>query len=116
MQLLRSLSMILLLLAMMASSVTMAQARHQPRPIGDMVLCTGYGMMVVPIDAQGQPTGPMLPCPDSILAVSALEAGAPDLPLPVLQPLNLTHALRELPAPASGGPLLPRSRAPPVAV
>lgn len=116
MKLLRALSILLLLLAVMASSVTMAVARQQARAVGEMVLCTGYGMVVVSVDAQGQPTGPMMPCPDCVMAVSALAAGPVTLPVPPQMLVALEHALRNLPAPATGRTVHQRTRAPPVAV
>lgn len=57
------------------SSVTMAQARHHPRAAGVMELCTGIGMIAVSVDAQGNPVGPMLPCPDCTPAAFALPDG-----------------------------------------
>ena len=111
----RAIAIALLALAVMASSVTMAVARNQPRPIGEMVLCTGYGMVVVSVDAQGQPTGPMMPCPDCIISL----AGLTDTPamLPAAPQLLVAHAysLRSLPAPATGTPVFRHPRAPPVA-
>lgn len=116
MSFLRSLSLAFLVLAVMASSVTMAPARHQPRAVGEMVLCTGSGMVMVQIDAQGQPTGPLLTCADCLMAFSALDPGVTALPLPALHLMALAHDLRAQPAPEGAGPLLPRSRAPPVLV
>ncbi|MFN3954052.1 MAG: hypothetical protein ACK4LQ_06315 [Pararhodobacter sp.] len=112
----RALSVLFLVLAVMASSVTMAVARQQARAVGEMVLCTGYGMVVVSVDAQGQPTGPMMPCPDCVMAVSALTAGPAVLPAPPQVLAALEHALRDLPAPATGRTVHKRTRAPPVAV
>lgn len=112
----RSLAMSLLVLAVMVSSVTMAVARNQPRPVGEMVLCTGYGMVIVGVDAQGKPAGPMMPCPDCVLSIAGLEGDAATVPLPPQSLVALAHALRNLPAPASGAPVFHHPRAPPVAV
>lgn len=112
----RALAVTLLALAVMASSVTMATARHQPRPVGEMVLCTGYGMVVVSVDAHGQPTGPMMPCPDCVPALAGLEGTAAILPQPALTLRSQAHTLRNLPAPARGAAVFRHPRAPPAAV
>ena len=116
MQSLRSLALTLLALAVMASSVTMVQARHQARAVGEVVLCTGYGMVSIEVDAEGNPVGPMLPCPDCIIAATGLDAGPAAVPMPPLDITVLTHALRDLPAPARGARLVFNARAPPVTV
>ncbi|MCC5986241.1 MAG: hypothetical protein JJT95_01070 [Pararhodobacter sp.] len=116
MQRMRIFALTLLALAVMASSVTMVQARHQARGVGEVVLCTGYGMVSVEIDAEGNPVGPMLPCPDCIMATAALDTGPATAPHPVLRLVALAHALRDHPAPASGAPVFRHARAPPVAV
>jgi len=112
----RSIAITLLALAVMVSSVTMAVARQQPRPMGEMVLCTSYGMVVMSVDAQGQPTGPMMPCPDCVLSLAGLEGGAATVPLPAQALVALAHALRSLPATAPEAPVFRHPRAPPVAV
>lgn len=71
------------------SSVTMAGARHQERAAGQVTLCTGLGMVAVAIDQQGNPVGPMLPCPDCIVASVAVAPGAP---VPTRPPLRLSRA------------------------
>lgn len=72
MKTLRALSLLWMVLVLATSSVTMAMARHQPRAIGAVELCTGYGLVSVAIDAQGNPTGPLMPCPDATPALAAL--------------------------------------------
>lgn len=47
----------------------MAVARGQTMAAGTMVLCTGSGPLVVPVDADGQPTGPAHVCPDCALSL-----------------------------------------------
>lgn len=116
MQRMRIIALTLLALAVMASSVTMVQARHQARAVGEVVLCTGYGMVSIEVDAEGNPVGPMLPCPDCIMAATALDTGTATVPQPPRQLLALAHALRDQPAPASGAPVFRHARAPPVAV
>jgi len=112
----RTIAITLLALAVMASSVTMAVARNQPRPIGELVLCTGYGMVVVSVDAKGQPSGPMMPCPDCVITLAGLDGGGAALPRPPQVLVAQAHALRSLPAPAPGARVYRHPRAPPVAV
>lgn len=113
---LRSFALTLLVLAMMAASVVMAQARHQARAVVEVVLCTGHGMASIEVDADGNPVGPMLPCPECHNAAAGLDIAPASA---VLAPNEISapaHALRELPAPARNAPVCRHARAPPVAV
>ncbi len=112
---LRSLSLIALVLALTVASVTMAVARHQARAVDEVVLCTGYGMVTVAIDAEGRPTDAMAPCPDCILSLVALGPDGPGVLGPPRRLDAIRHALRDLPAPRSGAPVFRHARAPPVA-
>lgn len=110
----RALSVILLVLALASSSVTMAVARHQPRAIGSVQLCTGNGLVHVAVDAQGQPTGPLMPCPDATLALAALT----NVSAPVLR-ISSDWAPAEFqtlahPVPLRRIPSFRHARAPPV--
>ncbi len=116
MKILRALSSCLLVLTLVVSSVTMATARHQPRAVGEMVLCTGRGMVTVDVDAQGRPTGPILPCPDCVIVLNALPGGQTTLPAPTSRLIATIHTLRDHATPTLRARLLHRSRAPPVAV
>jgi hypothetical protein len=60
---------LLLALIVALTSVTMAVARGQGRPAGEMVLCLGLGLVSVPIDDRGRPTGPAHLCPDAAPAL-----------------------------------------------
>lgn len=107
---------LLLALIVALSSVTMAQARHQPRMVGEAVLCTERGALAVAVDAQGRPVGPMLPCPDCVPAPVAVPGAAPALPVPALRLVALDPAeLRPL---AAGAPRRGHrhARAPPAPV
>lgn len=112
----RFLASLILALTVALSSVTMAQARHHARAADMVQLCTGVGMIVVAVDAQGNPTGPMLPCPDCTPALAAL-AGA-DGPSPGLarRLIPLAFATPDSLAPVRQVALHKRARAPPVAV
>ena len=73
----RALALVFLTLVLATGSVTMAVARHQMRAVGQLVLCTGYGIVMIGVDETGKPTGPILPCPDCTPALAALTEGAP---------------------------------------
>lgn len=80
-RLLRSFSALLLILALAAGSVSMAVARgHAAAAAGGstIVICSGYGVMTITLDADGNPTGPILPCPDCLsgLALAVLPGQA----------------------------------------
>jgi len=68
----RLLVSLVLALTVALTSVTMAQARHHARMAQMVELCTGTGMIVLPVDAQGNPTGRTLPCPECTPALAAL--------------------------------------------
>jgi hypothetical protein len=98
----RSLSGVLLALVLAITSVTMAVARgHAAAAVGgtEMVICTGYGLVKVTLDAEGNPTGPVHPCPDCVAAGAAL------VPQPALAPAPAGPAARQArvrPAPRRG--------------
>ena len=112
----RSLFALFMALIVALSSVTMASARHQARAADQLTLCTGIGMVVIAVDDRGNPTGPMLPCPDCTPPLLALDTGAVRLPGPMLRLVPLAHALRAQTAPAPEAPGFHWSRGPPVRV
>ncbi|WP_323035568.1 hypothetical protein [Pararhodobacter sp.] len=116
MKILRALSVVWMVLVLAAGSVTMAMARHQPRAIGEIDLCTGFGMVSVAVDAQGKPTGPLMPCPDATPALAALT----DAAVPVIQTpgtvMPMQFRLRDLRATVLPINTHHHSRAPPVTV
>jgi len=116
MQFLRTLSLVGLVLVLVTGSVTMASARHQARAVGETVICTGYGLATIALDADGNPTGPVILCPDCMPALAALT----ETPPPGAQrPTRLTpmrFASIEAPSPTLPAPSHFLSRAPPAAV
>jgi hypothetical protein len=92
----------------------MAVARGQTAASGSIVLCAGAGLVSVPVDADGQPTGPAHICPDCALGLFAATippAVTPAAPLAVSAP---SFPVRT----AQGHGLVPqtvRPRAPPCA-
>ena len=117
MRVLRLVNLISLVLVLVAGSVAMASARHQMRASGEVVICTGYGLTTIVLDADGTPVEslPIL-CPDCVPGLAALTD-----PMVILSetPGTLTpvrYARIDLPMPKPEAPGLRRSRAPPVAV
>lgn len=113
MSILRPLTLIALVLTLAVASVTMAVARHQARAVGEVVLCTGYGMVSVSLDAEGRPTGPMMPCPDCTPPLAALDGEKAGIEGPVRRLVALAHALRVLPGPLPAPRYLLAARGPP---
>jgi len=60
---------------------SMAASRGLDRAVGQMVLCTGTGPVVVYVDDEGQPTKAPHYCPDYALTLlGAVHSGPPELP------------------------------------
>ncbi|WP_170426632.1 hypothetical protein [Ruegeria arenilitoris] len=94
---------------------SIAASRGMDRAVGQMVLCTGSGPVVVYMDAEGQPTQAPHYCPDYALtllgAIAVTELtlpNAPDVDRPAL--VRAGGSLIALPVPAQP------ARAPPVSV
>jgi hypothetical protein len=93
-----------------------AVAHGAPGPAGQMVLCTGTGPVMVHVDAEGQPVGDPVYCPDFalslILALALPEVSA----VPVARPVRAGHgaepSARATPLAAAG----PGARGPPVLI
>ena len=66
-----------LALVLAASSVTMAVARGQTRVAGEVVICSGYGLTTISVDAAGRPVDSVHICPDMVLAMFAAPEAAP---------------------------------------
>lgn len=64
-------------LVLAASSVTMAIARGETRAAGEVVICSGYGLTTITVDASGNPVGTVHICPDMALAMFAALTDAP---------------------------------------
>lgn len=104
-----------LLVAVLAlTSVTVAVARAQPRVAGEIVICSGYAMVTVLVDAQGNRVEHPLPCPEATLAV-LVPPLVPPAPEP---PLTRSERLALLPGPSQRPPAAPvaLARGPPVIV
>lgn len=65
------LGVLALAVIMAVSSVTQALARHQAQGAQTFVICTGYGLVSVTVDAGGNPVDYMLPCPECVVPALA---------------------------------------------
>ncbi|MDW4551086.1 hypothetical protein R5H32_17120 [Defluviimonas sp. D31] len=114
---LRSVLILTLALAMAAMGVAAAAARGQVRAGGEiLVLCSGAGLVQVPRDATGAPSGPAHLCPD--LAPGLLAALADSAPAEAARPVTPVEtslpAAKRVPGAAVLAPF--GARGPPVPV
>ena len=82
---------------------------------GQVVLCTGQGVMTVTLDRSGEPMDPVQICPDCALTLMVALA-APDLPEPQLIHMQ---TLTQSAVPALQTPVIPKlsqARGPPALV
>lgn len=96
-------------------SLTHAIARHQAQGAETLVICAGYGLVQVTIDADGNRVEQTLPCPDCLLSALALlpaqdRPAHPAAVMARLQPITSSHLQ------TFGRGFWPRSRAPPVPI
>ncbi len=105
----------LLSLLVILTGQSVAESRGIDRAVGQMVLCTGTGPVVVYMDADGQPTQAPHYCPDYALALlGAVHQAQADIPpAPVLaQPEPTRRDRGQISAPLPQRP----ARAPPATV
>ena len=87
---LRLLPMLTLILAFCAGTGVMSVARAQAAAAQgqDIVICSGYGVVTITVDADGNPISPVHPCPD---CVAGLAAALVPSDLSIAVPLALTR-------------------------
>lgn len=111
----RALSLVFLVLTLVSGTASMATARHMARGLSQIVICTGFGVTAITLDADGNPVpGKPVLCPDCLPAMVALTettAAAPEAP-GELSPVRF--ASREIPAPVPPAPAHALSTGPPV--
>lgn len=101
----------LILLAL--TSVQAAAARGHAPAAGTIVICTGHGPVMIAVDADGQPTGDLIACPEFAMALSAPlpDTAQPPQRTDIWRPMYRTHNVAQptyaLQAPAN-------ARAPPL--
>jgi len=107
---------ILLVAVLVLTGHSMAIARGMPMPADQIELCTGSGPVMMPVDAEGNPTGAAHICPDfslSLLNAVAvpevvlvrIEGRGEKISVPQEQVLHVIRGVR----PAARGP--PEARA-----
>jgi len=93
MTILRGITAFGLCLFLALTSVGLAVARGAAQPAGQIVLCTGEGLVKMAVDADGMPMEPPHVCPDCLLALYAVAPRAPlGLPRALGRPLNRSVA------------------------
>ncbi|MDQ2089981.1 hypothetical protein [Marimonas arenosa] len=96
-----------------ATGQSMAVARGMPGPAGEIILCTGQGIVSVAVDENGQPVEKPHICPDCALSLFAVAADEPDLPTRPLGSAEKLSPLRNSFA-ATAREVEPAARGPPV--
>lgn len=109
----RAFSAILLSLVLGLASLTMAVARAQSAAVdGQITICSGYGVVSVAVDANGNPVGPVHPCPDCLANFLLATLPSPQAAaeaLPRLSRLSVAHPPTRL----AQHDIQPKSRGPP---
>lgn len=111
----RAVLSILLSLVLLVTSHSAAVARGAPHAVDQMVICSGTTVVVVYVDAEGQPiTAPHL-CPDCALHLLATVSPPGAVPIPLYNSMQLR---RQIPVERREGiPVVETSaRAPPVSI
>jgi hypothetical protein len=105
---------LMLAVVLALGSITMAVARGQAAPGETMVICSGYGVVTLTLDENGNPTGPVHPCPDCLAGLGLAVLGETPAILPPARlgraldrPATLHLASRAAPAALARGPPLP---------
>ncbi len=105
---------LLLILNLGLSALGFGMARGQAPATGQMVICTGNGIVTISVDAEGNPVESHTLCPDAALGFWAAVAIQP----PFAAPADLAALWRDWPQEASVSiAAIPRNRsarAPPV--
>lgn len=113
----RILFSLVLSLVLALASGTMAVARAQGSGgVGQITICSGYGVVSISVDAEGNPVGPVHPCPDCL--AGAMLAGPLPLGITLAQPLSRTERLALVAGQRVTSLALPvaRARGPPLQV
>ncbi|WP_380057232.1 hypothetical protein ACFE33_04015 [Falsihalocynthiibacter sp. SS001] len=104
-----------LALLMLMTSMASAMGQMRGAAVGEMVLCTGTGAVVVLVDADGQPVKAQVTCPDCMISAALAGAAAPTVEY------SADHALAAVEMPVRVASLARlradahRTRAPPLA-
>lgn len=105
-----------LALSVALASIGHAQARHQSQGATAMVICTGYGLVRITLNADGEPVELTLPCPDCILTPAALLPESTPTASPELHPARMILTQGETLHHRGSAGIWHQSRAPPFPV
>ncbi|WP_372604253.1 hypothetical protein [Actibacterium sp.] len=86
MKLVRPIFTLALALMLAMTSLTLAVARGQAPAVSDVVICSGFGLQVIHLDAEGNPVGAPHICPDGVAAFVSLDVPQPVVPAQELEP------------------------------
>lgn len=95
------------------TSAQMVVARAQAAAVDRIVICSGYGVITVDLDADGNPVGPVHLCPECMAAHGLAILGTPDA---VARPVTAAQRVSRPPltlAHPKTGPQTLRARGPP---
>lgn len=106
---------LLMALLVALAGVGHTKARYGVHDAVSMVICTGYGLVLITLDADGNEVEQSLPCPDCLLSLSLTPPlAATTRPESLAQTMSVSRApLRPATGPAG---LWLQSRAPPALV
>ena len=79
-----------------------------------MVVCIGYGVKTITLDDQGNPIGPVHPCPDCLAGLAAYLPPALPALLPTMLPSQSVVVVEPAALPRAAGVLTTRARGPPL--
>jgi hypothetical protein len=109
---LRQITTVLAVMALLFAGLTLAEARGASHDIGmDVVICSGVGMTTISIGPDGQPVKQTEPCPDGT-SIFAASFTLPALVEPEPRLLSVVHPLRRV-ACSDREELSPTARGPP---
>lgn len=110
----RPLLHLVLIFAVLATAQILGAARGHARVAGEIVICSGQGVVTLQVDADGNPVGPPMICPDC--ALTLLVENAP-LQWTAAHPMRLVPGRRPTFVPVWAAPdkmPVPQARGPPV--
>lgn len=112
----RMISALFLSVVLGLASFTMAAARAQSASIaGEITICSGYGVVSIAVDADGNPVGTVHPCPDCLSGLHLADLpGAPATALPAQRSSRIARPHAD--ALHTQSALQPKSRGPPVLI
>ena len=106
---------VMLSVVLVVTTHSMAVARAMPTATGTMTLCIGTGPVMVPMDSEGNPTGPAHICPEFSLSLMDAVAVPDTSAVPAIRK-PLRNAVPEMTVPVRLAAVRPSARAPPVFV